>query len=316
MEDQRRRRRRLLGPVRRLAAGEVRLGRTGRRSGLLEGRRPRRAARPAAVAADPGEAARHRGEAVSLAIAANGVGAWFAIMFAFWNGHYFVPGAAFALGLGTLLLLPLVAIALARIEEIAAIAFGRGPRRLLAAAPPVRRLSRRRSRSTFRPIASRRKCSRRRSTRWRGSNTRISNASSSSTTRPIQLSGCRSRSTAARSASASSSSMPTTSSGYKAGALRLALAHTAADAEIIGVIDADYVVRAELAEGPGAGLRRSAGRHDPGAAGPPRRRPHRHAPRHERRICRLLRHRHGPAQRGQRHHRARHHVPDPPRRAR
>ena len=32
--------------------------------------------------------------------------------------------------------------------------------------------------------------------------------------------------------------------GYKAGALRLALAHTAADAEIIGVIDADYVVQA------------------------------------------------------------------------
>src|SRR4029450_9198735 len=31
--------------------------------------------------------------------------------------------------------------------------------------------------------------------------------------------------------------------GYKAGALRLALANTAADAEIIGVIDADYVVR-------------------------------------------------------------------------
>jgi cellulose synthase/poly-beta-1,6-N-acetylglucosamine synthase-like glycosyltransferase len=31
--------------------------------------------------------------------------------------------------------------------------------------------------------------------------------------------------------------------GYKAGALRLALAHTAADAEIIGIIDADYVVR-------------------------------------------------------------------------
>src|SRR5499427_6851571 len=31
--------------------------------------------------------------------------------------------------------------------------------------------------------------------------------------------------------------------GYKAGALRLALAHTAPDAEIIGVIDADYVVR-------------------------------------------------------------------------
>jgi len=31
--------------------------------------------------------------------------------------------------------------------------------------------------------------------------------------------------------------------GFKAGALRLALAHTAPDAEIIGIIDADYVVR-------------------------------------------------------------------------
>ena len=40
--------------------------------------------------------------------------------FAFWNGHYFVPGAAFALGLGIVLLIPLVVIALARIEEIAA----------------------------------------------------------------------------------------------------------------------------------------------------------------------------------------------------
>ncbi len=39
-----------------------------------------------------------------------------------------------------------------------------------------------------------------------------------------------------------------------------------------------------------------------------------HALHHERRICRLLRHRHGPAQRDQCHHRARHHVPDPPRR--
>ena len=31
--------------------------------------------------------------------------------------------------------------------------------------------------------------------------------------------------------------------GFKAGALRLALDHTAADAEIIGVLDADYVVQ-------------------------------------------------------------------------
>ena len=31
--------------------------------------------------------------------------------------------------------------------------------------------------------------------------------------------------------------------GFKAGALRLAMVHTAADAEVIGVIDADYVVQ-------------------------------------------------------------------------
>ena len=66
------------------------------------------------------------GEAFTLAIAANVVGAWFAIVFAFWQTHYFVLGAAFALGLGIVLLIPLVLIALARIEEIAAIAFGTG----------------------------------------------------------------------------------------------------------------------------------------------------------------------------------------------
>ena len=103
--------------------------------------------------------------------------------------------------------------------------------------------------------------------------------------------------------------------GFKAGALRLAMVHTAADAEIIGVIDADYVVQpdwlkdlvplfADPKVGSGAG-----------AAGSPRRRAQPDASRHERRICRLLRHRHGAAERGQRHHRARHHVPDPPRRA-
>src|SRR5271154_334246 len=68
-------------------------------------------------------------QAVMLAVSANTVGAWFAAIVAFWKGHYFVPGAAFALGFGMVLLMPLVAIALARIDEIAAIAFGRPPRR-------------------------------------------------------------------------------------------------------------------------------------------------------------------------------------------
>ena len=61
-------------------------------------------------------------QALMLAVSANAVGAWFAAIVAFWKGHYFVPGAAFALGFGIVLLMPLVAIALARIDEIAAIA--------------------------------------------------------------------------------------------------------------------------------------------------------------------------------------------------
>ena len=75
-------------------------------------------------------------QALMLAVSANAVGAWLSAIVAFWKGHYFVPGAAFALGLGIVLLVPLVAIALSRLEEIAAIAFGRPPRRL-ANAPPL-----------------------------------------------------------------------------------------------------------------------------------------------------------------------------------
>src|SRR5262249_21542967 len=76
-------------------------------------------------------------QTLMLAAAANFVGAWFAAIVAFWKGHYFVPGAAFALALGVVLLVPLVVIALARIEEIAAIAFGRPPRRFVSAPPLV-----------------------------------------------------------------------------------------------------------------------------------------------------------------------------------
>ena len=72
-------------------------------------------------------------QSIMLTAAANVVGAWSAAVFAFWNGHYFVPGAAFALGLGVLLLIPLIIIAMARIDELAMIAFGRKPMRLIDA---------------------------------------------------------------------------------------------------------------------------------------------------------------------------------------
>src|SRR4051812_26055781 len=76
-------------------------------------------------------------QALMLSSAANGVGAWVATVFAYWTGHYFVWGSAFALTLGLILLVPLVLIAMARIEEIAAIAFGRKPRRLISKGEPV-----------------------------------------------------------------------------------------------------------------------------------------------------------------------------------
>src|SRR5258707_4131346 len=76
-------------------------------------------------------------QALVLSAAANGVGAWVATVFAYWTGHYFVFGSAFALTLGLILLVPLVLIAMARIEEIAAIAFVRNPRRLIVKGQPM-----------------------------------------------------------------------------------------------------------------------------------------------------------------------------------
>src|ERR1700688_1751337 len=55
-------------------------------------------------------------QSLLLSAAANGVGAWAATVFAYWAGHYFVFGSAFALTLGLILLVPLVLIAMARIE--------------------------------------------------------------------------------------------------------------------------------------------------------------------------------------------------------
>jgi len=64
--------------------------------------------------------------------------------------------------------------------------------------------------------------------------------------------------------------------GFKAGALRLAIVHTAADAEIIGILDADYVVHQDWLKDL---CRNSAIRPSPraGATGSPRWRPQRHA---------------------------------------
>ena len=95
-----------------------------------------RLARTAAVAADPRDERGDRRQALTLPSPPPGRRPGVPAIVAFWTNRYFVPGAAFALGLGIVLLIPLVAIAFARIEEIAAVAFGNRPRRL-AVAPPL-----------------------------------------------------------------------------------------------------------------------------------------------------------------------------------
>src|SRR3954454_17495560 len=182
-------------------------------------------------------------QALLLSSAANGVGAWAATVFAYWAGHYFVFGSAFALTLGLILLVPLVLIAMARIEEIAAIAFGRLPRRLLVKGaahvetgvfpkvsihvpayfePPdmlkqtldaISRLDY----PNFECVVI------------------INNTPDPAFWQPIQ-DHCRALGERFKFINAEKVQ------GFKAGALRIAMDRTAVDAEIIGVIDADYVV--------------------------------------------------------------------------
>ena len=184
-------------------------------------------------------------QSVVLSAAANGVGAWFAAVFAYWNGHYFVWGTAFALGLGTVLLIPLVVIALARVEEIAQIAFGRQPRRLIGAPSivpavpegptpkvsihiPAYREPPEMLKQTLDAVAA-----------LEYPNFEcvliINNTPDPTLWKPIEeyckVLGDRFKFL-----------REDNCKGFKAGALRIALAHTAPDAEIIGIIDADYDV--------------------------------------------------------------------------
>ena len=188
-------------------------------------------------------------QALLLSTAANGIGAWAATVFAYWTGHYFVFGSAFALTLGLTLLVPLVLIAMARIEEIAAIAFGRNPRRLIvkgaAVAPatigeditfpkvsihvpayfePPEMLKQtldavsRLDYPNFECVVI------------------INNTPDPEFWQPIQ-DHCRALGERFKFINAEKVR------GFKAGALRIAMERTATDAEIIGIIDADYVVQ-------------------------------------------------------------------------
>ena len=188
-------------------------------------------------------------QALMLSTAANGVGAWAATVFAYWAGHYFVFGSAFALTLGLILLVPLVLIAIARIDEIAAVAFGRKPRRLIVKGEPVAPATIGEAvtfpkvsihvpayfeppdmlKQTLDAVA-----------RLDYPNFEcvviINNTPDPAFWQPIQ-DHCRALGERFKFINAEKVE------GFKAGALRIAMERTAVDAEIIGIIDADYVVQ-------------------------------------------------------------------------
>jgi exo-beta-1,3-glucanase (GH17 family)/cellulose synthase/poly-beta-1,6-N-acetylglucosamine synthase-like glycosyltransferase len=187
-------------------------------------------------------------QSLTLSAAANGVGAWTATVFAYWAGHYFVFGSAFALTLGLILLVPLVLIAVARIEEIAAIAFGRKPRRLLVKGAPL-------VPATIGDTVTFPKVSIHIPAYFEPPDMLkqtldavarldypnfecvviINNTPDPAFWQPIQ-DHCRALGEHFKFINAEKVE------GFKAGALRIAMERTAVDAEIIGIIDADYVV--------------------------------------------------------------------------
>jgi cellulose synthase/poly-beta-1,6-N-acetylglucosamine synthase-like glycosyltransferase/exo-beta-1,3-glucanase (GH17 family) len=182
------------------------------------------------------------GQAALLAITDHVIGNWWANIFAYWNDHYFLIGEAVAFAFGLPLLLMMVPIVRSRVEELGAIAFGVSPRRLLASPPAAA--------ESFAPKVSIHipayceppemllrtldsvsqlnypnfECV-----------VVINNTPDPAFWRPIQL---RCEELGERFKFVCVQNLV----GFKAAALRLAMAHTADDVDIIGVLDADYVV--------------------------------------------------------------------------
>ncbi|WP_284179644.1 glycosyltransferase [Rhabdaerophilum sp. SD176] len=183
-------------------------------------------------------------QALVLTLAANAVGAWAAFAWGHWVLHYFVPGAAFAFLLGMVLLVPLVIVALNHIAEIAQFLFGRKPSRLLAAgrlaqAAPLPKVS-------IHIPACREPAEMLKETLDSVARldypdfeciVLINNTPDEAMVAPVEE-HCRLLGPRFKFVNAGRVE------GFKAKALQIALDHTDPAAEIIGVIDADYIVDA------------------------------------------------------------------------
>lgn len=181
-------------------------------------------------------------QALTVAGAAQAIGAWIAVTVAHPLSHYLVVGSAIMWGLGLLLLVPLALLSLNRVEEIAAVALGRRPQRLLAdpvAAPagycpkvsihiPAYREPPEMLKQTLDGVAALAypnfECV-----------VALNNTPDPAFWRPIEEHCAK---LGPRFKFLNLQDLK----GFKAGALREALKATADDAEIVGVIDADYLV--------------------------------------------------------------------------
>ena len=183
-------------------------------------------------------------QATMIALTGNAIGAWFANVVDYWVTHYFVLGSQVAMFIGAGLLVPLIMIMKRRVEELAAIIFGDKPARLLAQGSglpekpplvsihiPACREPPDMLRQTLDSVAQ---------LDWPNLEcvVVVNNTPDPAFWVPIEdhcrLLGPRFKFLRVDRLQ-----------GFKAGALRLALEHTAPEAEIIGVLDADYVVHTD-----------------------------------------------------------------------
>jgi exo-beta-1,3-glucanase (GH17 family)/cellulose synthase/poly-beta-1,6-N-acetylglucosamine synthase-like glycosyltransferase len=176
-----------------------------------------------------------------LAVTAHGIGAWSVHVVDYWLSHYFVLGSQIAMIVGAALLVPLIVIMKQRIEELATIVLGARPSRLLARgselpskAPlvsihvPACREPPDMLRQTLDSVAK---------LDWPNFEciVIVNNTPDPAMWEPVE-DHCR------RLGGRFKFIREDRLQGFKAGALRLALEHTDPDAEIVGVIDADYIV--------------------------------------------------------------------------
>ena len=169
-------------------------------------------------------------------------GHWCTSLFVYWQSHYLLVGETISFAIALPILALLAPVIRSRVNEIAKVSFGRGSGRLLKVTPPV--LGAQSPKISIHIPAYREPPE---MLLWTIDSVArldypnfecvvvINNAPDPAFWQPIEA---RCRDLGPRFKFVRVENL----AGFKAAALRLAIAETAADAEIIGVIDADYVV--------------------------------------------------------------------------